>query len=897
MRKDRILQSLRCLAPEGTDRGVTATEIAGHAGVERHNASADLNELCREGLARKTPGRPVLFWAAGSEPAHARTRAHDPAPGDLDDLIGASGSLRRVIEQAKAAILYPPRGLPTLVLGGTGAGKSRLAEAMHRYAVQAGMIRPEAPFGIFNCADYAANPQLLVAQLFGYVKGAFTGADRDNPGLIAQIDGGILLLDEIHRLPPEGQEMLFLLIDKGAFRSLGDSHLHRASIMLIGATSEDPRSNLLQTFLRRFPVVITMPNLEDRPLEERLELINRFLHEEATRVGRPIAASPLALVALLSFRASGNVGELRSAVLLGCARAFLSFTAAGSATRTLPLYLTHLAPEIQLAYLRDGPITREADLVVGVEDRLYAPSPSVAASGLADECNGSDVYRELGRRIACYRESGLPPSSVQHLIHVDLANYVQRLLRRKNWSMRIPDRLLEVVEGFLKAAGEGLGCRFGPEVMTGLALHLGSRAVGETEDADSALTLAGYCPQEFAVVRRLVPILESGLGFGLPPSEITFLSLFLAAHRPHRRQEQGIAALVIAHGEATASSMAVVANRLLGRDLVLAVDMPLEQSIEETRSLAVRLLQKAPPASGILLLVDMGSLTVLGPAIEGATGLPVAVVPLVTTAAVIEAGRLVAEGCSRLELAVRYVNRVYQTVNTESAVWEARQIVLTTCLTGQGTARKLAAFLAEALPGDLRERVAVQPLDLETGSDLPGFLVEGWRGRVVAATGTLDPKLPGVPFIGMEQILFGDGLRRLVSLLGDTQEVGPPVREVSHDDAVRLARRFVEQNLDLPAGAQIAEHAVEALGRLEYHLRSPLRPEQVVRWLIHLAFLGERLVADGPVSTCQELEYLKVQHGDLLSQMRLAVRPLEEVFHVTIPEAELGLLVLAVLTE
>ncbi len=105
-------------------------------------------------------------------------------------------------------------------------------------------------------------------------KGAYTGAAQDSPGLIAKADGGILFLDEIHRLPPEGQEMLFTFIDKGIYRPLGESaQVHEASVQIIGATTESSES-FLSTFNRRIPMAITLPNLASRSLDERYEIIS-----------------------------------------------------------------------------------------------------------------------------------------------------------------------------------------------------------------------------------------------------------------------------------------------------------------------------------------------------------------------------------------------------------------------------------------------------------------------------------------------------------------------------------------------------------------------------------------------------------------------------------------------
>lgn len=210
--------------------------------------------------------------------------------GDIfENIIGCNGSLKTQINQAKAAVLYPPKGLHTLLLGPSGVGKSYIAEAMYNFAKGTRNFSEKAPFMVFNCADYADNPQLLLSQLFGYCKGAFTGASEDKKGMVEISDGGILFLDEVHRLTPEGQEMLFYLLDKGKFRRLGETEISREShIMIIAATTENPDSSLLATFKRRIPMVIRIPSLSERPYIERFNFIKTFFFEESIRLGRDI---------------------------------------------------------------------------------------------------------------------------------------------------------------------------------------------------------------------------------------------------------------------------------------------------------------------------------------------------------------------------------------------------------------------------------------------------------------------------------------------------------------------------------------------------------------------------------------------------------------------------------
>ena len=419
--------------------------------------------------------------------------------------------------------------MPTLISGPTGSGKSRLAEAMYRYAVAVGRLPPGAPFCVFNCADYAANPQLLQAQLFGYVKGAFTGAERDTPGLVAQADGGLLFLDEIHRLPPDGQEMLFLLMDRGIYRALGDTTTRQASVMLVGATSEDPSSSLLNTFVRRFPVVIHLPGLDVRPVEERLALIEVFLREEASRIGKAIVVSPLVLLALLAYRTTGNVGELRSAILMACAKAFFAHMAAGLGDGApISLDLTHLSPQIQLAYLQAHESSGDAERLVGVEDRVYRPSTLRSQVRYVDDYVPADLYAQLHRRVTGYLRAGLQESELRRVIRTDLDYYLRRLLHRGDRRGVVSNRLLEIVTGFVREVGDELNENFGSEVVTGLALHLAARSDHDL-DVDQALALVAQCPAEYAAVNRLAPRLEAELGVRLLPGEKSFLALFLAA--------------------------------------------------------------------------------------------------------------------------------------------------------------------------------------------------------------------------------------------------------------------------------------------------------------------------------------------------------------------------------
>lgn len=266
--KDRILKLLKeCKNHQ------TAESIAVQLNIQRNTASGILNELVREGIVQKEKTRPVIFSYIQPEDQ----LSEDP----FTTFIGADQSLKDAVEKCKLSAGYPNKGMPILLFGSSGVGKSLLAEYIYQYAKFIGTIPEDAPFVVLNCADYANNKELLSSVLFGYKKGAFTGANKDTKGLIEEADKGYLFLDEVHRLSPEGQEKLFRYMDKGIISRMGDSGQNcELNVRLIFATTEG-RETMLDTFLRRIPVDVVLPDFQERTLEEKYELILFLIHQES----------------------------------------------------------------------------------------------------------------------------------------------------------------------------------------------------------------------------------------------------------------------------------------------------------------------------------------------------------------------------------------------------------------------------------------------------------------------------------------------------------------------------------------------------------------------------------------------------------------------------------------
>lgn len=147
------------------NQGVTTSQVADLAGIARSNASRYLNQLHNRNKLEKIEGRPVLYKLKDKDDLSLGSNLDKEKTNySFNKMVGADQSLSSAIEQAKSAIIYPPKGLHTLILGETGVGKSLFAEQMYNFALESKVLDQDTPFIRFNCADYTDNPALLTAQ-------------------------------------------------------------------------------------------------------------------------------------------------------------------------------------------------------------------------------------------------------------------------------------------------------------------------------------------------------------------------------------------------------------------------------------------------------------------------------------------------------------------------------------------------------------------------------------------------------------------------------------------------------------------------------------------------------------------------------------------------------------
>jgi DNA-binding NtrC family response regulator len=225
-------------------------------------------------------------------------------------MIGRDPKMLRIIESIRTAA---PSGASVLIEGESGTGKELIATAFHTQS-----LRASGPFIRINCA--AIPHELIESELFGYKKGAFTGADRDKRGLIEAANGGTLLLDEIAEMPSHLQTKLLRVLQERKLRRLGDEREIVVNFRLVSATNRNTVALLEEGVLRKdlyfriSTIKIKVPPLRER-LEDVLLIANRFLKRFNDQYAKGIRdISTEAALRLVRYDWPGNIRELESVI-------------------------------------------------------------------------------------------------------------------------------------------------------------------------------------------------------------------------------------------------------------------------------------------------------------------------------------------------------------------------------------------------------------------------------------------------------------------------------------------------------------------------------------------------------------------------------------------------------
>lgn len=725
--KEEIYQYIRKNIKED---GVTAQSIAEIFGIKRNVASHYLNLLEKEGKLQKGTNRPVHF----SIPTDTEKKAEecnnmiDERPAAQKEVsvfskfIGYNGSMEQVIEKCKAAVNYPVNGLTMIICGASGVGKSYLASLIHQYAVESGAVEKNAPFVVLNCADYANNSELLSSVLFGHIKGAFTGANEEKQGLLAEADGGYLFLDEVHNLSAENQEKLFLFIDSQKYRMLGDSkNWQTAKVRLLFATTEDIHSTLLATFRRRIPFEIRIPDFLERSYGERFLLVSSFFQNEAEILKKNICVDSEYFRRMLNLHEEGNIGAVKSKIKVLCAQAY-------SQQREEELRITTPGKESSDSF------------------HFYWNRP--------EKKKWMSSYQIFSNITGCF-VSGMNYSKIEEVLDLFLQTITRRLEENKkeNNFCEIPpfrhyeEKCRNSINKILKSYGYRLN-----ELEIDEFYKMVIAVLFDETFFGAAFKISGYEKKKYrkyeVMISRILDAVLEDYNDNVREFLQTILTVWLS---DKVKVKSKINALILMHGEHSASSMASLANEMIGDYVYEAFDMPIQVHTEELIVKVNDYVRDIETNEGLVLLVDMGSLERMYDKISRNVDGDLVIVNNVSTAFALELGfslfdkadiyRITQMDMSQFNMKMQYYKGLSQKPN-----------IIVSCISGEGIAVEIKEILSRYVNTDEIDILTMDYSELK--KQLNRGSAEDFHNTIVVFT-TTPLSSTVVPVMNVEDLVNG----------------------------------------------------------------------------------------------------------------------------------------------
>lgn len=721
--KEEIYQYIRKNIKED---GVTAQSIAEIFGIKRNVASHYLNLLEKEGKLQKGTNRPVHF----SIPTDTEKKAEecnnmiDERPvaqkevSVFSKFIGYNGSMEQVIEKCKAAVNYPVNGLTMIICGASGVGKSYLASLIHQYAVESGAVEKNAPFVVLNCADYANNSELLSSVLFGHVKGAFTGANEEKQGLLAEADGGYLFLDEVHNLSAENQEKLFLFIDSQKYRMLGDSkNWQTAKVRLLFATTEDIHSTLLATFRRRIPFEIRIPDFLERSYGERFLLVSSFFQNEAEILKKNICVDSEYFRRMLNLHEEGNIGAVKSKIKVLCAQAY-------SQQREEELRITTPGKESSDSF------------------HFYWNRP--------EKKKWMSSYQIFSNITGCF-VPGMNYSKIEEVLELFLQTITRRL--EENNFYEIPpfrhyeEKCRNSINKILKSYGYRLN-----ELEIDEFYKMVIAVLFDETFFGAAFKISGYEKKKYrkyeVMISRILDAVLEDYNDNVREFLQTILTVWLS---DKVKVKSKINALILMHGEHSASSMASLANEMIGDYVYEAFDMPIQVHTEELIVKVNDYVRDIETNEGLVLLVDMGSLERMYDKISRNVNGDLVIVNNVSTAFALELGfslfdkadiyRITQMDMSQFNMKMQYYKGLSQKPN-----------IIVSCISGEGIAVEIKEILSRYVNTDEIDILTMDYSELK--KQLNRGSAEDFHNTIVVFT-TTPLSSTVVPVMNVEDLVNG----------------------------------------------------------------------------------------------------------------------------------------------
>lgn len=829
----------------------TTEAISSILNIRRSNTSRYLNHLVKENRLSKTESRPVRFYlktTGNEEDAFVR-------------LIGFKESLANQVQLAKAAMLYPEKSLPTLIKGPVGSGKSYFARIMFDFLKDHHRINKDAKFVSINILDYHD-----LKEFDDYLY-------HPKTGLIAQLQDDkslVIFVQHINKLDVHLREKLFQSLNDGVF--------------IISAVNDEVSDTILESIESKYSVVITLSGLSQRTIEERFQMVQEFLGNEANRMNRSLKLNAELLRCILLYKPENNIDQLKKDIKLGCANAYLKDM---NSEKVLNLNLSDFPSYIRKGFLYYKDQKNELEKVIPNSYDYTFSTGSFKKTELDQGTSTGTIYHVIDRKVKKFKKQGMSDEEISILINENLENDIIHLSQKVNLEpldtsslKKIVDpEIIDIVEKFLQESSITLQRVFPVSVFYGLSLHIKSmlsnsnRILPNLED--NVMSIITKYPQEYALSKKFTEEINQKFNTQLPLEETVFITMFISKIHEVENVEKPIV-IVALHGSKAASSLVEVVKNLMKVDNIFAFDLDLDLSMTKAYEQLKFLIIEKHKKKGVLIIYDMGSIKTMAETIALEINVDIKTIAVPLTLMALDASRK-AESLSLDELHRNVVDSYTDNLVSIRESFEtakANKAIITLCMTGQGSAIQIMKYLNENLTID---NLDIIPLSISNRDKLIKEVNKIYNSHdIISIVGTYDPKLFNIPFVPISR-LFETHLDKLELLLSLDDKIGG--QEVDYNAIYSyLSEQLEDFDIEL-----LKEELPKAIRQIK-RLAKGLTLDQELGLFMHIAMNIHRLQHEVKSVTNYKTNLILNRNKKLYNNLQDIMKEIEFEFSIEFGE-------------
>lgn len=864
--------------------------------ISRSLSSQYLNEFFKEGVFIKVHTRPVFFLDRQTIENVYQIKLIHTEYYDVEELIeefgkvlttkrsflkavGYDTSLSECIMQCQSAVKYPPSGLPILLYGERGVGKSFLAKLIYQYALDEGIVDRDSQLVFFEDNRY---PEDRAGEndseiIFGsYSDG---GEHRYLGGLIARAKNGILVIDNIEKLSSQCCRKLVEYIQTGEYeiRSKNQIKKFKSGTRLIFTSCMTSLESKNQTFLDSIPIRCHIPNLSNRPIEDKEMLVINFLKEESAKLKQDIQISNKAFLTLVNYHYGNNIEELAACVKISCANAYLKSDGAGS----VEIYFYHLPVPVISSVSADKGIEEE-EFMLDVNQYF----PQIKSERILEffdfllKAYQEYLHGSIDTKLFLKRCKESMNAYYDYIVF-EHKYYNARVKAFEKAVLEVFENTLDIYDIYLPANCAFVLARIIYSYMQMFSAIRSYELQNMELISQIKLLFKETYPDGYQLAVEILSRIQQSVEVGINNLNFIFLVLNIQFYN-QSLDKYKYNCVIISHGYSTASSMADAANKLVGSHVIEGIDMPITTSAEEVVQMLKRYIERNGIRKDLILLVDMGSLENIGKSLSAEININIGIINNVSTRMAVG----VAFEIKRKAEMQKILEEVSKETVCEYKIFtrvNRKKAILFTSETGMDAIERMVLLFKNSFPKEIDMSIfAYDYLKLETNKEEDEIFK---LYDVLFIVGTIYVKIQNIPFVPIEDMIAFKDIDGITSTLNSyfTQSEQEQFNR-------SLIKNFTLENvmnyLTILNADKLLEYMEEALDDLQNLLGIVLGNKVMIGLYIHISCLIEKLVMNNEESTGIRNYELDSEQKRFQKLLQDSFRKIMEHYKVEIPTRE-----------